>query len=236
MWWAFPLQSAERWSGSARAPPATSSCWSLPLQASILLHHWPPSFLCVPVEEFLAVWPWAVGLVQAVLGTSCLSPTQPPWCYTAFSWPPAAQPLAAGGPPPGHTFCRLVCQLPLPQEKDLGTFCSLRSALQPLPVWEVAWATSGVDGADPPARVAACALRQAPTILPWGSGRMSAVDLCGWSQNGAWLLGYVCFKTPSCLVEYPSFKDALSLHAIPHQLPHHAPGDAPRSVCSAPGC
>lgn len=29
---------------------------------------------------------------------------QPVWCYTAFPSPPAAQPPAAGGPHPGHTF------------------------------------------------------------------------------------------------------------------------------------
>ena len=31
-----------------------------------------------------------------------LTPSQPPWCYAAFSLPPAAQPPAAGGPLPGH--------------------------------------------------------------------------------------------------------------------------------------
>lgn len=29
-------------------------------------------------QEFLAVWPWAVGPVQTVLGTSCLTPPQQP--------------------------------------------------------------------------------------------------------------------------------------------------------------
>lgn len=29
-------------------------------------------------QEFLAVWPWAVGPVQTVLGTICLTPPQQP--------------------------------------------------------------------------------------------------------------------------------------------------------------
>jgi len=38
----------------------------------------PPSLLCVPVGEFLAVWPWAAGPLLTALGTSYISPSQPP--------------------------------------------------------------------------------------------------------------------------------------------------------------
>lgn len=64
-------------------------------------------------------------------------------------------------------------------------------------VWAEALAATGVDGADPPVRAAAFALRWVPTILLWGSGRMSALDLYRWSQNGAWLFGYVDSWRPS---------------------------------------
>lgn len=96
MWQVFPLRSAEQWSSSASVPQAlgelSSSCWALPLQTSTLLNYWLPSLLCVTVGEVSAVGP-----LQTVLGTRCLTVSQPPWCYTAFLPPPAAQPPAAGG-------------------------------------------------------------------------------------------------------------------------------------------
>ena len=75
------------------------------------------------------VWPWAACLPQTGCGISCLSPAQPPWCYTVFSPPPAAQASAAGGPPPGPTFAGRF----LPRRKGLGASCSLRPALRPVP-------------------------------------------------------------------------------------------------------
>lgn len=51
--------------------------------------------------------------------------------------------------------------------------------------------TAGADGTDPSARAAAFALRQAPTILPLGLGRLNSLDLCSWPQNSAQLLGYM---------------------------------------------
>lgn len=91
------LQTSERfckgtsvfWKGYARPPLALgedcSSCRSLLFQVSVL-PHWPSSLLCVfswssfllcvSLEESLAVWLWAVGLLQTVLGTSRLSPSR----------------------------------------------------------------------------------------------------------------------------------------------------------------
>ena len=137
MWWAFSLLSTVWQSSSARAPQASvevsSSCWSLPLQASIHLWYCLPSLLFVPVGESFAVWPRAGGPLQTALGTSYLSPLQSPWYFAGFSLPPTAHLPDAGGPAPGQTFCRHICCLYLPQDKGLGTFHSLRSALQPLP-------------------------------------------------------------------------------------------------------
>lgn len=93
---------------------------SFPLLACL-----PSVCTCGGVFDGLAVSP-----LQTALGTSYLTPPHPLWCCSAFSPLLAAQPPAAGCPPPGHTFCRQVCCLSLRQEK--GTACSLRSALQPL--------------------------------------------------------------------------------------------------------
>ena len=84
----------------------------------------PPNSVCAGGGVFGCL---AKGLLQSATGTGYPSPSQPPWCYAAFSPSPAAQPPARGGPPPGHTFCRQVCCLSLPQKKGLGTSCSLRS-------------------------------------------------------------------------------------------------------------
>lgn len=114
------LQSAEQWSSSARASlvsgEVSSSCRSLLLEASILLHYWPSCLLHVLGEELLAVgWASTAGCAWNVQW-SCLIPPQPLWCCAAFSPPPAAQPLAAG-PFPRLTFCRQRSRLflqPLP--------------------------------------------------------------------------------------------------------------------------
>jgi len=50
----------------------------LAVASSVLLHYFLPSLLRVPVGEFLTVWPQSVGPLQTALGTSCLSPSQPP--------------------------------------------------------------------------------------------------------------------------------------------------------------
>lgn len=88
------LQSAEQWSSSARAPlalgEASSSCRSLLLEASILLHYWPSCLLHVLGEELLAVgWASTAGcawnelsnsssaslMLCSLLTTSCSSAT-----------------------------------------------------------------------------------------------------------------------------------------------------------------
>lgn len=91
-----------------------------------------------------------------------------------------------------------------------------------------ALATAAVDGADPPARAAAFALRQVTTILLGGAGRMSALDLCRWSQNSTQLLGYVHLKSPIQAVECSSFKEMPSLYQLPCQAPFA------HCICSTP--
>lgn len=76
MWWVLHLQSAEWQSGSGRAPQALgevlSSCRSLPLQASVLLHYCPPlPSVCAGGQFF------AVGPLQPVLGISYPVPSCP---------------------------------------------------------------------------------------------------------------------------------------------------------------
>lgn len=53
----------------------------------------------------------AAGPLQAALGASSPTPSQPPRCSSPFPLPPAAQPGVSVGSMPGHTFCR---QIPAP--------------------------------------------------------------------------------------------------------------------------
>lgn len=156
-----------------------SSCRSFPWQASILLHYWPPSLPCVLVGVFgsLAVGSGFSGVwnqLRSNSSSAALMPYRLPTvasssancCRRSFTW---TTPFA--GTPAGYPA----------QEKGLGTDCSLRPTLQPLP----SAAPSGqkclplgrVDGADTPARVAALALRCFLTMLLRGSSQMPCCQM-----------------------------------------------------------
>lgn len=163
--------------GTSGFRKVSSSCRSFPLQASIL-HYWLPfPSMCAGGGDFAC---WAVSLLQTVLVTSYLTPP----CY--LSHPDVTQ-LPHHLLQLGHLLqvLHLCSSAACPaQKKGLGTSCSLRSSLQPLPStassgwrhWPPTAPTTGVDGAAPSPSCNLCS--QKSTILPCGSGRMSALGLC----------------------------------------------------------
>lgn len=88
----------------------------LQVLAPILQCYCSPSLLFVPVGEVLAVWSWAVGLLQTALGSSCATPLNQ--LYNSFSAPPMLCSLPAASCSSAtchrssstwHTFGRQVC-------------------------------------------------------------------------------------------------------------------------------
>lgn len=118
-------------------------------------------------------WPWVVGLLQNIFGTSYLTPHRS-WYYTPSSPPPEVQSPAAGGPPPGHNCWRKLCRLSLPHVEGLGTSCSVRSSLQPIPSATLSgwrhWLCLSIWCWHPSWSCSLCSMTSS-TILPWGSGR-----------------------------------------------------------------
>lgn len=96
--------------------------------------------LCVKVWEVSAVGP-----PQTVLGTRCLTLSQPPWSYAAFLPPRAVQPAAAGG---SFTWSHLLQTglLPVlaPGERTRhylqSEICTAASPFGPKAAWQnIAW-------------------------------------------------------------------------------------------------
>ena len=180
------------------------------LQASTLLCYLPSSLVCVLVGEVLAVWLWvhcSLLFEQAIwLLLRLLDVTQSSNWLLQLSH--LLQEVLHLGTPFAGRSAACTCS----QEKGLSTFLQseICSAASPFSssFWVEASASSGVDGAP---RAAAFALQQVPTILPWGSGKVSALDLWRWSQYCSRLLDYAYFKSPTCPVECPSFEEVSAL-------------------------
>lgn len=201
---------------------AVAGFHSFPLLACL-----PSVCTCGGVFDGLAVSP-----LQTALGTRYLTPPQPLWCCAAFSPPLAAQPPAAGCPPPGHTFCRQVCCLSLCQEKGPAYSLHCNLSIQQLHLGRGIVLPARTDGAGPPAGAAVFTVRQVPTFLPWGSGGVSILHQCKWAQNGPGLW-VICIPTLP-LDQWggpPSKQNLLACHALA-DTPH--PACLPCAQCSWP--
>lgn len=186
MWQIFPLESAEWQNGSARAPQASgeisSFCSSLLLQTSILLHYCPP-----PAPVCVCMWGsfWLFGCgstADCIWNKLSINNSSNSLMSLSLLTPPCSEATCCRmSSTLAHLFQAGLLLLPVTGERSRhfsqSEVCTASSPFCSSICMEAS-AASGVDGADTPAWAAAFALRWVATILPWGSGKSSVLDLC----------------------------------------------------------